>query len=166
MIFLSKFSFCSTFTLLVLFCSCNSQKVVAQNKIMQNKIVEKEKTANVGFEEMRRLNFKINLKEITVLKEFQEILDLYQKFDDPKYGRGYPIPSLQDGESIIVIKPELKQKKFGDIEIESIKKTGNTLVINYKEVENWEYAQNKTSDPILIIKIQEKFKNIKLTINS
>lgn len=152
--------------MIFLFCSCNSQTISTQHKDVDNNTVKIEKREGVEFEEMRRINFKIDIKEVSVLKDFDKILNFYQKLENPKYPKSYPIPSLQEGERLIVIKPALKKIKFGDIEIINIENKNETLFINYKEVENWEYKRDHVSDPIVIIKVSEKFNNIKLTSKS
>lgn len=164
MIFLNKFSFCSVFIMFFLFFSCSSQIISTQNKNIEKTNMKIEKNEGIEFEEMRRLNFKIDREEVSVLKEFNEILNFYQKLENPKYPKSYPIPSLQEEESLIIIKPTLKKMKFGDLEIIKMMINNETLVIQYKEIENWEYKRDQVSDPIVIIKVSEKFKNINLTL--
>lgn len=162
MIFLNKFSFYFKFIVLFLFSSCHSQIIAPENKNIENKIVKVEKGGGIEFEEVRRLNFNIELKEVSVLKSFQDILSLYRKFENPDYAKSYPLPGLQEDELIIVLKPPLTRIKYGDIEIKSISLREETLIINYKEIENWEYKRDLVSDPIVILKISERFNNIEL----
>ena len=163
MISLAKFKICSIIFMSAMFCSCNSQTLSVAKENTENKLVHNTNDDDVSFEEMRRINFKIDLDEVSVLNEFDEILNLYQKLHNPKFSRAYPIPTLQEGESLIVLKPTLKKIKYGDIEIINIQNKNETIFIDYREIESWEYERDQVSNPILIIKISEKFKNIKLT---
>lgn len=162
MIFLNKFSFISLFAIFTLFYGCNSQNSAVLIENSKNNKSQNDTNENIEFEEMRRVNANIGLKEITLFNNFQEILELYQQLENPKYSKSYPIPDLENDETLIVLKPELKNIKYGDFEITSIKKNGDSVFINYKEIENREYAQNKWTNPILIIKISDKFKTIQL----
>ena len=160
MLYLSKFSIYSIFSTIALLFSCNSLENSKQNSI----VIENTEIKN--FEEMRRLNYNIDLKETTVLNSFQDILALYQKLEDTKYSKGFPIPSLEENETLIVLKPKLKIEKYGDLEIIEIQNKKENLLINYKEIPNSEYEKNRLSNPILIIKTPEKFKTIQLTLKS
>ncbi|WP_223607361.1 hypothetical protein [Chryseobacterium sp. OSA05B] len=125
---------------------------------------ENKKQENVEFTEIRRLNSSIDLSEYTVITSTKGIKDLYMKLNDSKYSRSAPIPVLEEGEFFLVIKPKLKKIKNGDIEIEKIERNGSTLNVLYKEIENQEYAEKNQSSPILILKIFDSPKKIKLTI--
>ncbi|PIF44982.1 hypothetical protein CLU96_1981 [Chryseobacterium sp. 52] len=118
----------------------------------------------VEYVEIRRLNFNNDLKEYTVITTTKGIKDLYMKLSDSKYSRSAPIPVLEEGEYFLVLKPKLKKIKNGDIEIEKLETSRSTLNIFYQEIENQEYADKNQSDPILILKIIDHPKKIKLTI--
>ncbi|MFC6267629.1 hypothetical protein ACFQH0_04500 [Frigoriflavimonas asaccharolytica] len=148
----------------MMFFSCNSQRNIVVNENLKLNAQNVNDLEKVNFEEIRRLNLNINLKEITVLNDFQETLNLYQRLENGKYARSFPITSLQSGEKLIVIKPLLSKEKYGDLEILSIENKEGILNINYKEIENQEYYQNKWSNPILIIKVAENYKKIKLNL--
>lgn len=118
----------------------------------------------VEFTEIRRLNFDHNMKEYTVITSTKEIKDLYMELNDSKYSRSAPIPVLQEGEYFLVLKPKLKTLKNGDIDIVQMESNSSVLNIFYKEIENQEYSDKKLSSPILILKITDSPKKIKLTI--
>ncbi|WP_131368662.1 hypothetical protein [Chryseobacterium luteum] len=125
---------------------------------------QNENKDKVEFTEIRRLNLKTDLKEYTVITSTKGIKELYMKLNDSKYSRSAPIPVLEEGEYFLVLKPKLKKIKNGDIEIEKLETNGSTLNVFYKEIENQEYTEKKQSDPILILKIMDSPKKIKLTI--
>lgn len=121
------------------------------------------KALNVDFTEERRLNYDLNLEEVTVINTSQELVELYGKLHDPEIPRSAPIPTFDENtESILVIKPILRNLTYGDIEIQSIEKSNSKLKINYREIESWEFAENKWNDPIVIVRVSEKPSEIKL----
>lgn len=118
---------------------------------------------NIEFTEIRRLNSTTNLKQSTIIKSTKEIKDLYKKLNDSKYSRSAPIPILEnDNEVFLILKPRLKRIKYGDIEIEKILADGSIFYVTYKEIDNHEYFEKKESSPIVILKVLEKPKGIKL----
>ncbi len=160
MFYLSKFSISCVFLMIALVFSCNSLENSNQS------LNQSANTEILDFVEMRRLNYKIDLKETTFLNSFQDILTLYQRLEDTKYSKGFPIPSLEENETLIVLKPTLKKIKYGDIEIVDIQNKEENLIIKYKEILNVDYEKSKASNPILIIKTSEKFKTVQLTLKS
>lgn len=122
-----------------------------------------QETVQIEFSEERRLNHDLNLKELTVINTIKELTEIYGELADPNIPRSAPIPTFdENSESILVIKPKLKTFTHGDIEIESVEKSNSKIIINYKEIENWEFTENKWDDPIVIIKISEKPSEIQL----
>ncbi|KMQ60013.1 hypothetical protein ACM46_17330 [Chryseobacterium angstadtii] len=111
---------------------------------------------DVKFSEVRRLNRNIPLKEYTILRSFEETLKLYRLMEDKRFSRSAPIPTLAEGEFLIVLKPKLKIQPYGDIEIEKIEEDKSVLYVYYKEINNEEYISNKEKDPIVILKIEGK----------
>lgn len=117
----------------------------------------------IEFTEERRLNHAIDLKEITLINNMEELTNLYAKLNDPNIPRSAPIPVFdENSEMILVIKPKLETIVNGDIEIESVTQLNSKIMVNYKEIENWEYKENKSTHPIVIIRISEKSSEIKL----
>lgn len=125
---------------------------------------ESENQKKVEFIEIRRLNLNNDLKEHTVITSTKGIKELYMKLNDSKYSRSAPIPVLEEGEYFLILKPKLKRIKNGDIEVEKLEKNGSTLNVFYKEIKNQEYTEKKQSHPILILKVIDSPKKIKLTI--
>lgn len=123
---------------------------------------ENKNSQKVEFIEIRRLNSNINLEEYTVITSTKGIKELYMKLNEPRYSRSAPIPVLDEGEYFLVLKPGLKKINNGDIDVEKLETEGTYLNVFYKEVENQEYTEKKQSNPILIIKIKDSPKKIKL----
>lgn len=118
---------------------------------------------NVEFIEVRRLNHAIELNETSLINSTNEIKLLYQQLNDSRYSKSAPIPVLEgDEEAFLVLKPKLKRIKYGDIEVEILMLEGSTLWVTYKEVENPEYFEKKQSDPIVILKIFNSPKTVRL----
>lgn len=155
-LFVKSFLFLGFFSILLFNC--------ADYKNISHMNQEVKKHENVEFTEIRRLNSGIDLSEYTVITSTKGIKDLYMKLNDSKYSRSAPIPVLEEGEFFLVIKPKLKKIKNGDIEVEKIERNGSTLNVLYKEIENQEYAEKNQSSPVLILKIFDSPKKIKLTI--
>lgn len=141
------------FSFLALNLSCSNSK----------NITTEQSQTSIEFTEERRLNHPLNLNETTIINSSQELIELYGKLEDKSIPRSAPIPSFDGNiESIIVIKPTLKKLKYGDIEIESVEQIKSKLRINYREVENWEFTENKWNNPIVIIRVTEKPSEIQL----
>lgn len=151
MISLSKYIFFSFCCFLILNC------IHHKNGIQKSH--GKENQQNISFSEIRRLNLSIDLKPYTVINSSEEIHALYKKLRDPGYSRSTPIPMVEKGEYFLVLKPKLSQIKYGDIEVEKLERKNDVLKVYYKEVENFEYAEQKIENPILILKIFESPKN-------
>jgi len=142
------------FIFLIPFGNCDTVMMFGQQQ-KDKKIVE--------FTEVRRLNSTIKLKPSIIIKTTKEIKDLYKKFNNSRYSRSAPIPVLEnDDEIFLVLKPILKNIKYGDFEVEKIESDGLILYVFYKEVDNQEYFEKKQSNPIIILKIFDKPKKIKL----
>ncbi|KFF20933.1 hypothetical protein [Chryseobacterium sp. JM1] len=108
------------------------------------------------FSEVRRLNKNIPLKTYTILQSFEETMKLYRLMEDKRFSRSAPIPTLEENEFLLVLKPKLKTQPYGDIEIEKIEEVKSVLNVYYKEINNEEYLLNKEKNPILILKIEGK----------
>lgn len=108
------------------------------------------------FSEVRRLNKDIPLKEYTIVQSFEETMKLYRLMEDKRFSRSAPIPTLDENEFLLVLKPKLKTQPYGDIEIEKIEEVKSVLHVYYKEINNEEYQLNKEKNPILILKIEGK----------
>ncbi len=135
--------------------SCSNSKKIASNQSENNEEME--------FTEERRMNNPIKLDEISIINSSKELIELYGKLNDPEVPRSAPIPPFDDqNETILVIKPRLKSETFKDIEIVRIQNNDSQLIINYKEIENWEFTENKWKDPIIILKVTGKFSDIQI----
>lgn len=142
-------------TMLGLFVSCSQSQNMSQDT--------SQNTLQIEFTEERRLNHEIDLKETAIINDLQQLTELYGRLEDPSVPRSAPIPPFDENtESILVLKPVLKNHPYGDIQIENIEKSGSILTIHYQEIENWEYTENKWSDPIVILKVSTKPSEIKL----
>lgn len=120
----------------------------------------------IEFTEERRLNAEINLKEYTIINSTKGIKELYMRLNDSRFSRSAPIPVLEEGSNayFLVLKPLLKNKKYGDIEIEKLEKNGSILFVNYKEIESLEYAEKKQTNPIVILRVFNAPSEIKLNL--
>lgn len=120
---------------------------------------------SIPYEQQLSTNVKIDLPEVKVIENLQELTEIYKDLQDPKYPRSAPIPYFDHNkESMIILKPQLKNLPNGDIEIVDIIHTDSEIIINYKEIENWEYAEKKLSNPIKIIKINRVAKKVTLKL--
>lgn len=135
--------------------SCSHSKKIAST--------QSENIENVTFTEERKLNSLIELDEISMIHSTEELIELYAKLNDPNVPRSAPIPSFDESsETIIVVKPKLKSQSFGDIEIVSVQNSDSQLNINYKEIESWEFTENKWKDPVVILKVAGKFNALQI----
>lgn len=109
----------------------------------------------IEFTEERRLNHPIPLTDTYLITSNEDLVKFYSQLQDPNIPRSAPIPSVDfTTESILVIKPKLKDLEYGDIEIQSILQGDTDYIIQYKEVINEEFTENKWSNPIVIVKVQ------------
>lgn len=117
----------------------------------------------VEFTEERRLNLAKDLPETKIIHSMEELTKLYGELNDPNFPKSAPIPSFDpEKESMILLKPKLKERNFGDIEIIDMKMVDSQLIVVYKEIENWESSENKWNDPILILRVEGKPKRVVL----
>ncbi|KQT16836.1 hypothetical protein ASG31_10685 [Chryseobacterium sp. Leaf404] len=130
--------------------------VNSQNKQSTNKI------SKIDFIEMRRMNTASKLPELSIVSRQKEVLKLYRSLSDSRFSRSAPIPVLEDNEALVVLKPKLRSIKYGDINVSKLEEKNGKLTLYYSETENWEYAGEKQSNPVLIIKIFQKPKSITL----
>ncbi|SKB91928.1 hypothetical protein SAMN05660477_01851 [Soonwooa buanensis] len=115
----------------------------------------------VEYTEERRLNKDFDSKEIFALSTMDEVTNLYGKLQDPQFKRSAPIPIIEAGESLLVVKPKASSATdYSDIEIESIQKDEKNIIVKYKKIENWEYKEAKQTHPVLILKIESSPKNL------
>lgn len=108
----------------------------------------------IKFSEVRRLNRDVSLKEYTILQSFEETVKLYRLMEDKRFSRSAPIPTLDENEFLLVLKPRLKTQPYGDIEIQKIEEVKSVLNVYYKEINNEEYLLNREKNPILILKVE------------
>lgn len=127
--------------------------VLAKSDIKTNTAVIVDKDF-INFSEVRRLNRDVDLREFIILTTFNQTLDLYRKLEDKKFPRSEPIPTLFDNEFFIVVKPQLKKLKYGDIDVVRIEEKKSILNVYYKEIKNEEYSLNKQKNPILILRLK------------
>lgn len=140
---------------LIGFFSCNNSKELSSSSTQNNE--------NVQFTEERRLNSQLNLDEITVIRTVPELVALYEKLNDPNFPRAAPIPLFDEAtEFMLVVKPKISTLTYGDIEIEAIQKSASKLIVKYKEIENWEFTENKWKDPVVILRVSGKSAPIEL----
>lgn len=131
-----------------------------------NKTSNDNPKAMIEFSEIRRLNNNIELQETTIVNNVKEITDIYNLLNEPNIRSSAPIPIFDaEKETMIVLKPKLKDHKYADIEILSVEYKNPKLTVTYKEVENWEFTENQWSDPIVIIQVNTKPKEIELIKN-
>lgn len=123
-----------------------------------NNISEKQSVMNseVKFSEVRRLNREVPLKESMVIQSFEETVKLYRLLEDKRFSRSEPVPTLSENEFLLLLKPEMKIKQYGDIEVVKIEEEQSVLHVYYKEVDNEEYVLNKEKNPILILIVEGK----------
>lgn len=130
-----------------------SNSVLAKNDIKTNTpIIVKENF--IDFSEVRRLNKDVDLKEFMILTTFDQTLNLYSKLEDKRFSRSASIPTLFDDEFFILLQPQMKKLKYGDIDVVRIEENGSILNVYYKEITNDEYSLNKQKNPILILRLK------------
>lgn len=131
--------------------SCRSVSVT-NNELKTESIMNKPQV-NVEFSEVRRLNRDVQLSDFLIIKDFSETVKLYGKLEDKRFSRSVPIPTLEENEFFLLLKPIMKKQVFGDLEITKMEIKGSVLNIYYKEISNEEYLLNKQKNPILILRV-------------
>lgn len=131
--------------------SCRSVSM-ANNELKAESIMN-EPQGNVEFSEVRRLNRKVQLNDFLIIKDFSETVKLYGKLADKRFSRSAPIPTLEDNEFFLLLKPIMKRQIFGDLEVTKMEMKGSVLNVYYKEISNEEYLLNKQKNPILILRV-------------
>jgi len=131
--------------------SCRSVSVT-NNELKAESIMNKPQV-NVEFSEVRRLNRDVQLSDFLIIKDFSETVKLYGKLEDKRFSRSVPIPTLEENEFFLLLKPIMKKQVFGDLEITKMVIKGSVLNVYYKEISNEEYLLNKQKNPILILRV-------------
>jgi len=131
--------------------SCRSVSVT--NNELKAESIMNEPQGNVEFSEVRRLNRDIQLSNFMIIKDFSETVKLYGKLEDKRFSRSEPIPTLEENEFFLLLKPIMKKQVFGDLEVTKMEIKGSVLNVYYKEISNEEYLLNKQKNPILILRV-------------
>ncbi len=149
---------------MVAFVSCSN--FVGYNNANNQLIVNHQQKA-IEFSEIKRFNKDVSLPEITLVTTFEKVVEIYDQLSDKNFSRSEPVPTLEENEYLLVIKPKLNKIVYGDIEVAEIESKDQDLVVKYREIESEEYKSGKLKNPVLIIKLSGKTpENIKLlTIN-
>lgn len=112
-----------------------------------------EPQGDVKFSEVRRLNSEVQLNNFVIIKDFSETVKLYGKIADIRFSRSEPIPTLEENEFFLLLKPIMKKQTFGDFEVTKMEMKGSVLNVYYKEIRNEEYFLNKQKNPIVILRV-------------
>lgn len=131
--------------------SCRSFSM-ANNELKAESIMN-DPQGNVEFSEVRRLNREVQLNDFLIIKDFSETVKLYGKLADKRFSRSAPIPTLEENEFFLLLKPIMKKQIFGDLEVTKMEMKGSVLNVYYKEISNEEYLLNKQKNPILILRV-------------
>lgn len=125
---------------------------MANNELKAESIMN-EPQGNGEFSEVRRLNREVQLNEFLIIKDFSETVKLFGKLADKRFSRSAPIPTLEENEFFLLLKPIMKKQIFGDLEVTKMEMKGSVLNVYYKEISNEEYLLNKQKNPILILRV-------------
>lgn len=131
--------------------SCRS--VSMANNELKAESTMNEPQGNVEFSEERRLNREVQLNDFLIIKDFSETVKLYGKLADKRFSRSAPIPTLEENEFFLLLKPVMKKQTFGDLEVIKMEMKDSVLNVYYKEISNEEYLLNKQKNPILILRV-------------
>ena len=131
--------------------SCRSVSV--PNNELKAESIMNEPQGDVKFSEVRRLNSEVQLNNFVIIKDFSETVKLYGKIADKRFSRSEPIPTLEDNEFFLLLKPIMKKQTFGDFEVTKMEMKGSVLNVYYKEIRNEEYFLNKQKNPIVILRV-------------
>ncbi|GAB0156483.1 hypothetical protein CHRYSEOSP005_17480 [Chryseobacterium sp. Alg-005] len=143
--------------MLVLFVFASGCKPLSATKNpVETESIRVKNNNEVKFSEVRRLNKDVSLQEYMIIRSFEETVKLYRLLEDKRFSRSEPIPTLAENEFILLLKPELKIKQYGDIEVVKIEESQSVLNVYYKEIDNEEYSANKQKNPILILIVEGK----------
>lgn len=131
--------------------SCRSASMA--NNVLKAESIMNEPQGNVEFSEVRRLNREVQLNDFLIIKDFSETVKLYGKLADKRFSRSEPIPTLEENEFFLLLKPIMKKQIFGDLEVTKMEMKGSVLNVYYKEISNEEYLLSKQKNPILILRV-------------
>lgn len=149
-----------SFLLMAAFVSCSNSGVY--NNVNNKSIVNYQQN-KIEFSEVKRFNKDVSLPEVTLITTFKKTVEIYGKLSNKNFSRSEPIPTFEEGEYLLVLKPKLNKILYGDIEVKEIESKNQDLIIKYREVESEEYKTDKLKNPVLIIKLTgETPGNIKL----
>lgn len=148
-----KYTFLLVLSFLISSAEFSCRSVSMANNELKAESIMNEPQGNVEFSEVRRLNREVQLNDFLIIKDFSETVKLYGKLADKRFSRSAPIPTLEDNEFFLLLKPIMKKQIFGDLEVTKMEMKGSVLNVYYKEISNEEYLLNKQKDPILILRV-------------
>ncbi|QQV01437.1 MULTISPECIES: hypothetical protein [Chryseobacterium] len=142
-----------SFLLIATFVSCSN--AVAYNNVNNKPIVNYQQN-KMEFSEVKRFNKDVVLPEVTLITTFKKTVEIYDKLSNKNFSRSEPIPTFEENEYLLVLKPKLSKILYGDIEVTEIESKNQDLIIKYREVKSEEYQSDKLKHPVLIIKLTGK----------
>jgi hypothetical protein len=148
-----KHTFLLILSLLISSAEFSCRSVSVANNELKAEPTMNEPQGNVEFSEVRRLNSEVQLNDFLIIKDFSETVKLYGKLADKRFSRSAPIPTLEDNEFFLLLKPIMKKQIFGDLEVTKMEMKGSVLNVYYKEISNEEYLLNKQKNPIVILRV-------------
>lgn len=148
-----KYTFLLVLSFLISSAKFSCRSVSMANNELKAESIMNEPQGNVEFSEVRRLNREVQLNDFLIIKDFSETVKLYGKLADKRFSRSAPIPTLEENEFFLLLKPIMKKQPFGDCEVTKMEMKGSVLNVYYKEISNEEYLLNKQKNPILILRV-------------
>lgn len=152
-ILIMKHTFLLVLSFLISSAEFSCRSVSMANNELKAESTMNEPQGNVEFSEVRRLNREVQLNDFLIIKDFSETVKLYGKLADKRFSRSAPIPTLEENEFFLLLKPIMKKQIFGDLEVTKMEMKGSVLNVYYKEISNEEYLLNKQKNPILILRV-------------
>lgn len=132
--------------------SCRS--VSMPNSDVKVESIMKEFQGNIEFSEVRRVNSEVQFNDFLIIKDFSETVKLYGQLSDKRFLRSAPIPTLEENEFFLLLKPIMKKEIYGDFDVTKMEIKGSVLNVYYKEISSEEYLLNKQKNPIVILRVK------------
>lgn len=130
---------------LFLFLNCQSQD-------KGNKPVSSKK--EISFEDKYHYPFSLTQKDFFIIDSQEKMDEIFKIIHQNNQGNRFsPIPAIVEGETYIIIKPQLKNTN--DVLIDNISLSKNTLYVKVKEFNNPDVEKSNRNAPNILLKLLE-----------
>lgn len=120
---------------------------------------------SIEFEDINHYPYDLISGKSRIIQTQEEMDNIFSVIHQKSGGvRLAPIPTVNDKESYLIFRPELKSTN--DVEVSNIYVENNTLFVKVKNLNNPQRAKTDRSSPSILLKLLSKVSAQKITVQS